>query len=468
MFDLRRLGTITDPQERWAPERLRAAISARAAQLRSAGVKPGDRVLITAGNHGRFFVDLFAVWSCRACAAVLSAGATPLERDNVMRFLEPAATLTGDEPLEEGAPLLEITALEADDPALILFTSGTTGDPKGVLHTGGSLSRRIGLNQAHIPKDHRTRTLCPLATHFGHGLIGNSLSPLLDGDHLFVGLVQGAVAQARLGAIIDEHEITFMSSVPALWRVALRLSKPPARGTLKRVHIGSAPLAKNLMGKIAAFAEGAEVYNMYGITETANWISGARYHPSTTEDGDVGAPWGGEAAVLIDGVVQTQGEGEVIVRTPSLMPGYYQRPDLTEAVMIDGWYRTGDRGVVDDQGRIRLVGRLKSEINRAGMKISPEEIDLLLERHPDVAEACTFGLPDDVSGEIVAAAIRLEPGATSDVPALRIFCTERIRREAVPERFFIVDEIPKSERGKLQRDTVRDACLTLAGTQGPT
>ena len=127
---------------------------------------------------------------------------------------------------------------------------------------------------------------------------------------------------------------------------------------------------------------------MYGITETANWISGALASLSEPEDGLLGMPWGGHFAVLgDDGVLRAKGEGEILLQVPSLMSGYYRRPDLTAEVLRDGWYHTGDTGSVDPSGVLRLTGRNRYAVNRGGIKVYPEEVDLLLERHPEVVEA---------------------------------------------------------------------------------
>jgi acyl-CoA synthetase (AMP-forming)/AMP-acid ligase II len=155
------------------------------------------------------------------------------------------------------------------------------------------------------------------------------------------------------------------------------------------------------------------------------------------------------------GARRASGEGEIAVQSPSLMSGYLARPDLTAAVMHDGWFRTGDRGTIDGNGRIRLTGRIKDEINRAGLKVQPAELDLLLEAHPSVAEACAFAVSDPVSGETVGVAVRLNAGAADDAESLRAWCRARLRREAVPERWFIVEEIPRTMQGKVNRDAVR-------------
>jgi acyl-CoA synthetase (AMP-forming)/AMP-acid ligase II len=197
------------------------------------------------------------------------------------------------------------------------------------------------------------------------------------------------------------------------------------------------------------------VVNCYGMTEAANWMAGASSRDGIAE-GLVGSMWGGSVAVIDDeDVHRATGEGEIVAQSQALMSGYLNRPDLTAAVIHDGWLRTGDRGSIDPKGRIRLIGRIKDEINRAGLKVQPAELDLLLEQHPAITEACAFALPDPVSGETVAVAVRLVPGGPADIETLRAWCRERLRREAVPERWFIVEQIPRSMRGKVNRDSVR-------------
>ena len=199
--------------------------------------------------------------------------------------------------------------------------------------------------------------------------------------------------------------------------------------------------------------------NCLGITETANWIGGASSDVDGIEDGFVGKPWGGRVAVrLDDGRVLAHGEGEIVVQTPSLMSGYLNRSDLTAAALEDGWYRTGDQGFVDARG-VTVAGRIKDEINRAGFKIQPAEIDMLIEQHEAVAEACAFAIPDAISGEIVGAAIRFKPGSIADLDSVKQFCRARLRREATPERWFAVDEIPRTSRGKVSREAVRKVLI---------
>ena len=445
---------------------LAAAIGDRVAALRDSGVVKDDRVAVTHGSPAGLLVDLFAIWRIGAAAVLLSKNITASERANVVATVRPALWVgPADDGLLPHLPPAEPTAgasrgadagefydASLDAPALILMTSGTTATPKGVVHSRRSLAARIALNIAHVPPDALSETLSLLPMHFGHGLIGNCLTPLFAGTRLHLMPDPGPVGLARLGPLIDAHGITFLSSVPSLWRVAMKTSPMPQARSLRRVHVGSAPLSSELWRAIIGWTGTEHVVNMYGITETANWIGGHDAAEAAPADGLVGRAWGGAIRVIgEDGALLERGLGEVAVATPGLMQGYLDQPELTQAAIQGGWFLTGDTGEIDVDGRLRIVGRLKHEINRGGIKIPAEEIDLLLERHPDVVEACAFAHPDAISGETVAVAVVLREAADVSASALRTWCRSQIRAEAVPEHIAILDVLPRNERGKLDR-----------------
>jgi len=461
--------------EEWQSARLVEEVDRRAGLLITQGLQRGDRVLVRHGSSPDFFADLFAIWQAGGCAVCLNPDTTDPELVNLSSFTEAICVLIerdGCPPEGLSIPtvcLAEGVAQEVrrsrlsgnrlDDEALILFTSGTTGDPKGVVHTFRSILARIFLNTQHIGLQDMENTLCVLPTHFGHGLLGNALTPLLSGQRLVLGAGTGVQAAARLGAVIDNEGITFMSSVPSFWKLVLKVSEPPRKGTLRRVHIGSAPLSGDVWQQVIDWAGTDNVVNMYGITETANWLGGANARDGGATDGRIGRMWGGFAAVKgDDGVIRRTGEGIIMVQSPSLMQGYFRRPDLTEPALTDGWFDTGDIGRIDAGGEAWLTGRAKYEINRGGMKVHPEDLDILLERHETVLEACAFAIPDTVMGEAVGVAI-VPDGDGFDLNVLKAWCAERIVREKMPDRWFIVDDIPKTDRGKINRSIVADKCL---------
>lgn len=435
---------------------LRESVAVEAERLGRLGLAHGDRVVVGHADPLDFIVSLFAAWQAGLVAVGVNPKLAALEQDNVLNATQASAWLgelrTGPPPVVPVAD--NATPLSADEPALILMTSGTTGRPKGIALSQAALLARVTYNLGAIP-ELPLPTLCVLPVFFGHGLIGNVLTPLLAGSTVHLWPAPDASELRGLGAYLDTNRIGFMSSVPAFWKLALRFSSPPER-PLERVHVGSAPLSREHWQDIAAFVGTRNVFNMFGMTETANWIAGGALDEQGADAGYVGKPWGGELAVLDEaGGITRVGRGEVLVRSPSIMLGYWQRPDLDADAFIDGWFRTGDIGEVDAEGRLTLVGRIKTEINRGGIKVQAEEIDLLLERHPDIAEACAFGMPDPIAGELVAAAIVLKSGKGFDPEAVKAWCRGMARPDAVPSKLFALDAIPRNERGKLVRADVR-------------
>lgn len=478
---LRRTNSITEvgTGRRIDAGRIGEEIARRASVLSGFGVAPGKRVAILHGGTIDFFADLFAIWRCGGCALVINPKATAFEIGNILAASPVAAILTDGKPRELSAgPVLCLrdekgggqgageSRMVLDDEALILYTSGTTGEPKGVVHTFRSLLARVALNQQFISAEETRTALCILPTHFGHGLIGNCLTTLANGGELCLFAPSGALELATLAKIVAQHHITFFSSVPSAWKVILASSGKPERGVLRRVSIGSAPLSAEMWRAAMEWSGTDQVVNVYGITETANWICGASAREFEPEDGLIGRMWGGEARVLgPDGELADGGEGELAVQTPALMKTYDRQPELTAAVLRGGWFYTGDQGSIDDRGCIRLTGRLKYQINYGGMKIQPEDIDLLLEKHEWVHEACAFGVPDPIAGEVAGVAVvfskTVPVGEDEAMKQIKAWSAERLNSEKLPRKWFLLDEIPKTDRGKLNRNVVAEACAKM-------
>ncbi|WP_173930928.1 class I adenylate-forming enzyme family protein [Chelativorans sp. Marseille-P2723] len=445
-----RSGATIDKQELWRQ------IETRAKALAKAGVV-GGCAAVAHRNPLACLRDIFALWTVGAMALVVNPAITAEERANVMTTTGAMALLDGEEIHRSTVRSVFTGPLHIEAPALTLMTSGTTGHPKGIVHTQRSLSSRIALNVAAIGSADLERSLCVLPLHFGHGLIGNVLTVLAAGGTLYLWPQPGIEEMQGFGPLVDREQITFMSSTPSFWKVAMRLSPRP-EWKMRRVHVGSAPLSAEAWSSIAGWIGTRRVLNMYGMTETANWIAGASLEDREPTDGFVGKPWGGTWAVLDgEGNIRNKGFGEVLVASPSIMTCYLGMEDATAAAFIGPWFRTGDIGMIAEDGGLTLVGRIKHEINRGGIKIPAEEIDLLLERHPHVEEACAFPLADPVAGEAVAAAVVLRKGG--EVEAIKAWCRERCRPEAVPTRIFPLDAIPRNDRGKIVRDHVREEAL---------
>ncbi|MFC1689235.1 AMP-binding protein [Pseudomonadota bacterium] len=478
-------GNLTEPVSgrHWNPEEIHQQIIVRVKALIAGGIEPGDRVLIHFGNSLEFFAELLAIWQTGACAIPVDARLTPFEvqklasaarakfnvvddntaestlqivSDSIVRH-----TLDVESPLSAG--MAEVTPSvfpRLDDDALILFTSGSTGQPKGVVHTHRSLLARWTTLEQCLGTERYRRSLCVLPTHFGHGLICNCLFPWLAGCDLFIAPPFKADLIMHLGEMIDEHRISFMSSVPSVWNLALKTASAPTMQTLERVHVGSAPLSENTWTQIQHWAGTEEVFNAYGITETGSWVAGTTGGPVVPESGLIGEPWGATIRIMEDDRLCVPGEtGMVWLHTAALMKGYFQRQDLTDAAVQGGWFMTGDIGMFDDRGRLFLKGRERDEINKGGMKVFPADIDEVIEQYAETLDACSFGFEDAFYGENVGLAVVLKNSSDQAIVGLHEWIGHHLAKHKHPAQWYFLDEIPRTSRGKINRESVRQACM---------
>ena len=461
----------------WEFDEIHRQVARRVAALKDLGIRRGHNILINHGGTPFFLADLFAVWHLGGCATCLNPGLTAGEQKNLESFLKPEIILaapgsdTGNScfsrtvaNLTTGSRGAEIalgdSQLQPHDPALILFTSGTTGKPKGVVHTKKSIEAKLEQNLKNLNEEILDRTLGVLPTHFVSGVLSGILTTLSAGKKVFLFQEPGIGGAARLGQVIDDYEITFLNSTPSLWKVVMKVSNPPVKHSIRQISVSSAPLDKTTWESIIKWTGTNNVFNMYGATETGGWNIGASSADHDPETGLIGTAWNGEVAILTpEGQRKSSGKGEILLKNQSIMQGYLHRPELTDEAIQDGWYRTGDLGSIDEKSLVRFLGRSKYEINRAGNQVCPEEVDLLLEQHKSIREACTFGLPDPVSGETIGCAVVLKEGRDEEVNTLRQWCEERIQPVCIPERWFFLKEIPKTIQGKVIREKVAGICL---------
>jgi acyl-CoA synthetase (AMP-forming)/AMP-acid ligase II len=485
------VGALHEPLtgRHWDPPEIQRQVAARIGFYHARGVARGDRIFLLFGNRLEFFADLLAIWRLGGCPVPVDARLTRFEIETLAKAARPRFLVLRDAANDAvgdlGVPALDSSeAGEADvaaprlasrfapdDDALILFTSGSTGDPKGVVHTHRSLAARWVTLRQSLGLEAYRRTLCLLPTHFGHGLICNCLFPWLHGQDLFVLPPFSPDVVMRLGALLDEHEITFLSSVPSVWRLALRARRPPRGRTLERIFCGSAPLSAHLWREIQDWSGARQVCNAYGITETGSWVAGTTVPDVEPEDGLIGVPWGAAVRVLRQGTTATPpslaeacapGEtGHVWLHTPALMRGYLDRDDLTARAVAEGWFVTGDIGLVDDRGLLYLRGRERDEINKGGTKVYPSDVDAVAERFPAVTDVCCFPVEDDLYGQNVGLAVVLADDRDETLRALHAWLGEHLATYQLPVRWYRVEAIPRTSRGKINRAGVAQTCAGL-------
>ncbi len=341
----------------------------------------------------------------------------------------------------------------ADDIALILHTSGTTSRPKIVplRHLNVTASAyNIGGMLALAPDD-VCLNIMPLF-HI-HGLIAATLASLAAGGA--VSCTPGFNA-FRFFAWLEAVRPSWYTAVPTMHQTILDLvprnTATIAAGRLRLIRSSSASLPPQVMTAMEA-AFGVPVIESYGMTEAAHQMASNPLPPGQRFPGSVGIAAGPEIAIMDEAgtILPAGGLGEVVIRGRNVTAGYENNPAANESGFTNGWFRTGDQGVLDASGYLRLTGRLKELINRGGEKISPLEVDEVLMDHPAVAQCLTFGVPHAKLGEEVGAAIVLRQGVSVKDTDLREFCATRLAAFKVPRRIVFLDEIPKGATGKLQR-----------------
>ena len=504
--DIRRTGTLPDLLLHGASERtalvsprietpengpalsyaaLREQVAALAATLQGWGVGRGGRVAFALPNG----IEVIALFLATTAAAATAAPLNPAYTRDEFRFylsdigaravIVPAG---GGEAARETVPadamLIEATltpdgkvGLErlsghpgpaahdraaADDTALFLHTSGTTSRPKGV-----PLSHRnLIVSTANIVETYALAAddvaLCVMPLFHIHGLVASTLSTCASGGTV---VVPPRFSAGAFWPHVAAYEPTWYSAVPTIHQVLLARADAdhaPRNSSLRFIRSSSSALAPATMqGLEGRF--GCPVIEAYGMTEAAHQMASNPLPPGERRPGSVGRGTGvcigimDEAGTLLGSGVQ----GEVVIQGDNVTRGYHNNPEANAAAFTNGWFRTGDQGVLDREGYLTLVGRLKELINRGGEKISPREVDEALLSHPAVAEAVSFGVPDEKYGEEVAAAVVLK--TETSPAALTAHCEGRLASFKVPKTIYVTREIPRTATGKIQRRRVAEA-----------
>jgi long-chain acyl-CoA synthetase len=443
--------------------------------LRAQGVQPGDRVAVQLPTVPFFPIVFYGALRLGAVVVPLN----PLLKDREIGYhlsdsgarvivawhaISDAARWGSEEAgavclsvapgefeqrLGAADPVREVVPRADDDTAVIIYTSGTTGTPKGAMLTNANLAAtaRTARDLCDIRPGDVTLATLPLFHVFGMSSVMNAA---VVGRAMLTMVPRFEPGSAL--EVIQRDRATLFGGVPTMFTALLH---HPDRerfdvSTLTLCVSGGASLpVEVLRGFDEAF--GCNVLEGYGLTETTGM---ATFNTPDRErkPGSIGVPIGGSEIRVVDDDDRdvSQGDpGELVMRGPFVMKGYWKRDDATEQVMRDGWFHTGDIARFDDDGYLYIVDRKKDLIIRGGYNVYPRELEEVMYEHPAVREAAVVGIPHESLGEEVGAAVALNPGAEATPGELRLFMKERVAAYKYPRLIWLVDELPKGPTGKI-------------------
>lgn len=470
----------------WSYQELQHRIDCLATHLQLGGVGHRDRVGFLGLNQPAFFEALFATSRLGAIFVPLNfrltgpelsfiicdAGIHTLIADGphrgvidsirggvgVHRFLSEEAA-DGWEPLHPGTqPLTDAEPLDADDVALIMYTSGTTGQPKGAMLTHANLwwNNTNAMHQMDIVEDDVTLVVAPLF-HIG-GLNVTTLVTWQRGGEV---VLHRSFDPSACVEDIPRYGVTTMFGVPAMF---LFLSQLPSFNdadltTLRMLVCGGAPVPEPLIKLYNG--RGIPINQGYGLTETAPMVSFLSPESALAKVGSAGRPGLFSEVRLADEdnrpVTEPRVHGEVCTRGPNVMKGYWQRPEATAAAIdVEGWFHTGDVGYLDEEGFLYIADRVKDMVITGGENVYPAEVEGVLHECPGVADVAVIGLPDERWGEKVVAVVVPDAGADVTLEGIRAYAGERLARYKLPTQVETIDVLPRNPAGKILKFELRD------------
>lgn len=464
---------------------LRQQVLDMADALASAGVQRGDRVAIALPNGLPAIVSFLAA-SIAGTAAPLNP-AYPYEeflfflRDTEARVLlcPPAAadfvrsaasdlkipifpvgmTDKGVVHLVNAPSGAKASEPNADDIALVLHTSGSTGRPKRVplrhfnlAVSSANIANTYALSEEDV-------SLCIMPLFHIHGLVGSVMSTLLSGGTVVVPTKFNALSFWRT---VHQHRVTWYSGVPTMHQLLLARTRhiPPEAATLRFIRSCSAPLSAELIQKIEGIF-GVPFVQAYGMTEAAHQMTSNPLPPRHRKAGSVGVGAGIRITVMDKqgNHIGNNQRGEIAIQGASVFRGYENNADANARAFVEGWFRTGDEGYLDEDCYLHLTGRIKDIIIRGGENVAPHEVDEILLKHPAVSAAVTFGFAHPTLGEEVAAAVVLHETNGATESELLKHCREWLAEYKCPKKLYLVASIPTTATGKIRRRSVATALL---------
>ncbi|HEX5318272.1 MAG TPA: long-chain fatty acid--CoA ligase [Stellaceae bacterium] len=470
---------VGDGRVAWTYRELCERAARIAGSLRAMGLPPGERVILDLENRAEFFELLLGCWAAGLCAVPANARLHPREVEYIaadcgarLLFVTPglAETLS---PLEAALPIISTqteryAALTRGEPlapapgapadrAWLSYTSGTTGRPKGAVLTHRTLVFMSQCYYADIDRvDERDTHLCAAPVSHGAGLY--ALAFLLQGAHQIV------LPHFDLGEVLDivaRHDRVSMFAAPTMLTRLVQAPRTAAAdlANLKTISYGGGPMyVADLERALQIF--GPRLYQLYGQGESPMTITGLsqRLHDDPRRLASAGYPRTGVSVKVVgedDAELPPGGIGEIVTRSDCVMEGYWQNPTANAETLRGGWLHTGDLGSMDADGLVTLRDRSKDMIISGGSNIYPREIEEVLLRHPDVAEASVVGRPHPEWGEEVVAFIVARPGASVAEAELDRLCLDHIARFKRPRRYRHVEALPKNNYGKVLKTELR-------------
>ncbi|MDG4667046.1 AMP-binding protein [Mycobacterium sp. 236(2023)] len=413
-----------------------------AKSLAAQGLRAGDVVAVLAGNGVDFVVALLGAVGAGLTVAPLDPSLPQAGIDQRLDMLGARLVLTGQAvTATDLRPGRSPVGLIADD-VLIMFTSGTTGTPKMVPWTRQALRTSVATIARTYQLSSADATVAVMPLFHGHGLVATLLTSLAVGATVLLPAA-GRFSATTFWDDMAAAGATWYTAVPTIHQIVLaRTESEIVPAGLRFVRSCSAPLSRDVAARMEDVL-GVPVLTAYGMTEATHHITGCTPADDVTiRRGTVGTPVGTTAKTV---------DGEVWLSGPEIARGYLGDPALSAGAFTEGWLRTGDLGVIDDQGNLSITGRIKNIINRGGEKISPERVEQVLAGCPGVAQAAVFPVPDDVYGETVGAAVVATPGSSLTAERLVADCRDRLAKFEVPEQIRIVDELPLTAKGDVNR-----------------
>jgi long-chain acyl-CoA synthetase len=452
-----------------------------ASALVRVGVQPGDHAALCAPNSYNWLVFYFGALKAGAVAVTFSHLLMKDELSRTLADCEPKILFTADEKLEDlgdyrkrlhpelvvcdhgdisyarlaekGTSEFKTVDCHRQDTAAILYTGGTTGIPKGAMLTHENLQTSI-FNVAHHERSTQNdRALCFLPLNHVFGQIHIMNSTVFSGGGL---VIQPAFDLEKALEAIERHQVTKFYAVPTIYIRLLRL--PDLRekmGSVRYCFSAAASMATEVVREWKA-QTGLNIYEAYGMTESASMVTYNHYYRHVV--GSVGTPVNLVEVQIrdLEGNVLGQGErGEICICGPNITKGYLNNPEETKSAFWGNWFRSGDIGVMDKDGYLYIVDRLKDMIITGGENVYPREVEEILYTRPEVLECVVVGLPDQEYGERVTAFIVPRQDHQIDPASLKDYLKARLAGFKVPKEYIAVEELPKSSAGKVLKKEIR-------------